>query len=203
MARERHTAQDIWRFTADGRTLQTGTMVWRIGWIHVTINKAWRLIMVSNTLQAGMKIGTPILNWGFRKIQGEQPKEPRLQCVDANLRREVADFPTDPWEPPGKDPTKILGLNGLERNSWPRSRFKTCCLYTWCLYKACTLLPKWFRLKMIWIRHTPSQVTAIEADDYTYNSAMKSLSATGDRARVVDPVEPCVKWGDRHETRAE
>jgi hypothetical protein len=36
---------------------------------------------------------------------------------------------------------------------------------------------------------TPSQVTSIEADDYTYNSAMKSLSATGDRARVVDPVD--------------
>jgi hypothetical protein len=47
---------------------------------------------------------------------------------------------------------------------------------------------------------TPSQVTSIEADDYTYNSAMKSLSATGDRARVVDPVDQVSsKWGDRHE----
>lgn len=95
---------------------------------------------------------------------------------------------------------KNLG-SGKERNSWLWP-FEVCSL------GACTRLSHCSRngfgskrseLPSHW-SDTPSQVTSIEADDYTYNSAMKSLSATGDRARVVDPVDPVSsKWGDRHE----
>ena len=90
-----------------------------------------------------MKIGTPILNWGFSKIQGSQPKEPRLQCVDAKLRREVADFPMDPLDPPG-NPKKSRAWEGKEQLT---VTFRG--LFTWCLYKAFTLLPKWVWLKTI------------------------------------------------------
>lgn len=51
---------------------------------------------------------------------------------------------------------------------------------------------KWLTsLRILWTL----QVTSIEADDYTYNSAMKSLSATGQWERSQQLVELCLQTG--------